>query len=127
MQTTVGGCLIKQFWFCTKMMISFWECRTVVAALHPIKKGFTNPSCKHMIHSETAKTGHFRLPTLHITWNSTTQWKHHFPLCCRLIYFILLAESISLPLSLTIVISGQSECYFRQCLLASKTEPQFLF
>lgn len=71
MQTTAEGCLIKEFWFGTKRMISFWECRAMLATLHSISEGFPSSRCRHMIPSEMAKPGQFQLPHSHMRWDST--------------------------------------------------------
>lgn len=109
MQTTAEGCLIKEFWFCTKRMISFWECRIVLATLHPINKGFPSSRCRW----SPVKWPNLSVSNCPIyTSGGTAQLlKHHAP-----------PESFAWPISVCILHwSGPSECYFRHCLLPSQT------
>lgn len=105
---------MKEFWFCTKRMILFWECRTLVTP-HSINAGFPSSRCRHTIPSEMAKPGQFQWPHLHIRWESTVT--------ATALLTLLLSELCLPSLSVcTFQGSGPSECYFRHCLLASQAE-----
>lgn len=71
MQTTAERCLIKEFWFGSKRMISFWECRAMPATLDSASEGFPSSRCRYRIPSEMAKPGQLQLPHLPIRRDST--------------------------------------------------------